>query len=187
MTGSITTVAYVTMFATEIILNRFLRSKSADLQNADRSSITLIWVTIILAISFAVYVSLNYYLPVAINPLVEYIGTTMIFVGIIVRLIAVLSLGTLFTVDVTIRKEHRIKKDGLYKYVRHPSYSASLFSFIGMGLTFNNWISLLLVTVPVTLVFIYRIRIEESLLIGYFGTEYTDYKKATKRLIPFVY
>ncbi|MBE7172902.1 MAG: isoprenylcysteine carboxylmethyltransferase family protein [Williamsia sp.] len=164
-----------------------LRSKSTDAQNEDKNSITLIWVTIIAVVSIAIYISMNYYLPISSYRLLQYIGTAMIFVGIIVRLFAVFSLGRFFTVDVTIRKDHRIKRDGLYKYLRHPSYAASLFSFIGMGLTFNNWLSLLLVTIPVLIVFIHRIKIEESMLIRHFGTEYIEYKKATKRLVPFIY
>jgi protein-S-isoprenylcysteine O-methyltransferase Ste14 len=46
---------------------------------------------------------------------------------------------------------------------------------------------MLIVFIPVTLVFMNRMRIEEELLISNFGQEYIDYKKRTWRLIPFVY
>ena len=100
---------------------------------------------------------------------------------------AVLTLGKFFTVDVTIRDNHRLKKDGLFKYIRHPNYSALLLSFLGMALTFNNWISLFLMVVPITIAFIVRINIEEKVLEQHFGEEYVSYCNETKRLIPFVY
>ena len=111
----------------------------------------------------------------------------MIYVGIVIRIIAIVSLGQFFTVDVTIRVDHRLKKDGIYKYLRHPSYSGSLLSFIGLGLTMNNWISLLLISFSIIIAFIFRINVEEKVLIEQFGSEYIEYKKVTRGLIPFIF
>ena len=183
----ITIISYIILLFTEILLNRILRSKSTDKQNADKHSITLIWITIIAAISIAVYISQTVYFPISKNPSIQYIGVSIIFIGIIIRLFAVFTLGQFFTVDVTIRQDHKLKKDGLYKYLRHPSYFASLISFIGMGLTFNNWLSLLLIVAAISIVFMNRIKIEEKVLIEHFGSEYLEYKKVTNGLIPFIY
>lgn len=103
-----------------------------------------------------------------------------------IRLIAVFSLGKMFTVDVTIRKDHALKKNGIYKFLRHPSYAGSLLSFIGFGLSLNNWVSLLIVFIAILSVFLLRINIEEKLLLQQFGKEYVDYKKKTAALIPFI-
>jgi protein-S-isoprenylcysteine O-methyltransferase Ste14 len=99
----------------------------------------------------------------------------------------VTSLGKFFTVNVTILEDHKLKQDGFYKYVRHPSYSASLLSLFGYGVSLNNWISLVIVTTAALTAFLIRIRIEEKTLTEHFGSEYVEYKKKTKRLIPFVY
>ena len=187
MLNLITNIACLVLILTEIFLNRLLRSKSTDKQNEDKSSISIIWVTIIVAISLAVLISKTVYLPIYSKPSVQYVGVIVIFIGIIIRLFAVFTLGRFFTVDVTIRQDHKLKKDGLYKYLRHPSYFASLVSFIGMGWTFNNWLSLLLIVVAILIVFINRIKIEERLLIQHFGSEYIEYKKTTNGLIPFIY
>lgn len=90
-------------------------------------------------------------------------------------------------VDVTIHKDHKIKKDGLYHYVRHPSYTFALLTFLGLGLYLNNWISLILAFIPPCVAFSYRIKIEEQVLIEEFGDGYIQYRKTTKKLIPFVY
>jgi len=104
-----------------------------------------------------------------------------------IRFISIWTLGKYFTVDVTIRDDHKLKKDGFYKIIRHPSYSGSLVSFIGFGISLNNWISLTTVVILIMISFIYRIRIEEKVLIDQFGKEYLDYKKNTYRLIPWIY
>ena len=181
------TIIYLIWFLSETLLNRLLRSKSTDKQNADKNSLLIIWVTVVAAIFLAVYISMKYYFPIYPDTTIRYIGLGIILLGIILRIAAVLSLGKFFTVDVTIREDHKLKKDGVYKYLRHPSYFASLLSFIGFGLSINSWPGLILIVVAVMAVFIFRIKIEEKILIGQFGDEYLDYKKNTKGIIPFVY
>ncbi len=181
------TIVYCIWFLSEILLNRLLRSKSTDKQNADRHSLSLIWITVIVTVGLSIYISMRYYLPISHSSAIRYIGLALVGIGIILRLVAVISLGRLFTVDVTIRQNHTLKQDGVYKYLRHPSYFASLLSFIGFGISLNNWISLLLITAAVLTVFIIRIKIEEKMLIRQFGVQYTDYKKSTSGLIPFIY
>lgn len=187
MQNLILLTTYFAFLLSEILLNRFLRSKSTDKQGMDKNSIKLIWITIFVAITVAVYVSKTVYVLISFNPIILYVGAVLVFVGIIIRLFAVFSLGRFFTVDITIRQEHQLKEDGLYKYIRHPSYSAALLSFIGMGFTFNNWLSVCLLVVPILTVFIIRINVEEKMLIQHFGIAYTEYKKRTKALIPFIY
>ncbi|MEJ2594269.1 MAG: isoprenylcysteine carboxylmethyltransferase family protein [bacterium] len=89
--------------------------------------------------------------------------------------------------DLAIDPEHSLVKKGLYKYIRHPSYTGSLLSFLGMGLSLNNWISTLVIFIPVLFAFIHRIRIEEKLLDEQSGMSYREYKRRTKRLVPWVY
>jgi protein-S-isoprenylcysteine O-methyltransferase Ste14 len=181
------TIIYLIWFLSETLLNRLLHSKSTDKQNADKNSLLIIWITVVAAIILAMYISINYYFPIYPNTIIRYAGLGIILLGIVLRIAAVLSLGKFFTVDVTIREDHKLKKDGMYKYLRHPSYFASLVSFIGFGISINSWPGLLLIVVAVTTVFIFRIKIEEKILIGQFGTEYMDYMKSTRGLIPFLY
>lgn len=181
------TIIYLIWFLSETLLNRLLHSKSTDKQNADKNSLLIIWVTVVAAIILAMYISISYYFPIYPDVIIRYAGLAIIMFGIILRIAAVLSLGKFFTVDVTIREDHKLKKDGLYKYLRHPSYFASLVSFIGFGISINSWPGLILIVVSVMTVFIFRIKIEEKILIGQFGAEYLDYKKRTKGIIPFLY
>ena len=50
------------------------------------------------------------------------IGVALAVVGFVIRWAAIFSLGKFFTVDVEISDQHRLKTEGIYKIVRHPSY-----------------------------------------------------------------
>ncbi len=180
-------ITYAIWFLSEILLNIFLRSKKTDKQDADKGSLYLIWIFIIIGIFSAVIVSVRYFIPLFKDLNIGYIGLSVIIIGLLLRLKVITTLGEFFTVDITLKQNHKLKKDGFYKYIRHPSYSASLVSFVGFGISLNNWISLIIITILVLIAFIIRINIEEKTLIEYFGVEYLDYKKKTKKIIPFIY
>lgn len=177
---------YLVWFLSEVILGRLLRSKKGDKKNADKGSLVLIWVIIIIANISAVLMSI--WFPFSISKFfgIGYVGLAVILLGIILRLSIIVSLGKFFTVNVTIKEDHQLKTDGFYKYLRHPSYFASLISFIGFGISLNNWISLAIVFILVLFAFSVRVRVEEKVLIEYFGDTYIDYIKNTKGIIPFV-
>lgn len=182
-------VFYVSMagwLLSEIVYKRQLRSEEKD-QKKDYSTLNILWIVIILSIVSAVTASHIFRFPIGEKNWILYVGEGFILLGIIFRLIIIRSLGKYFTVDVAIRKDHKIKKEGFYKYIRHPSYAFSLLTFLGLGLFLNNWISLLLAFIPPFLAFSYRIRIEERVLIEEFGDEYVQYKRNTKKIVPYVY
>lgn len=187
-------IFYVLMFLwlfTEVFYKQRLASNETDKKGKDKSSLNILWIIIISSISLSIFVANIHFdtfsLAITDNILIVYLGLLLIFAGVFGRLIIIRSLGKYFTVDVTIRKEHKIKKDGFYSVLRHPSYSASLLTFLGLGLYLNNWIALVIAIIPPFFAFLYRINVEEKALIEQFGQEYIDYKKQTKRIIPFIY
>ena len=115
------------------------------------------------------------------------IGLVIVIIGIFIRWATILQLNKAFTVDVAISVDHKLKTDGLYSLVRHPSYSGMLLNYLGLSIAMNSWYSILVLNIPIILVLQYRIYIEEKLLTESFGEEYLNYKKRTKRIIPFIY
>ncbi|PZF71704.1 hypothetical protein DN068_16680 [Taibaiella soli] len=115
------------------------------------------------------------------------VGLGVIILGMVLRFAVIRSLGRYFTVDVTIREGHQLKTDGIYRYLRHPSYAASLISFAGFGISLNNYLSLLMLVVLIGAAFFYRVKVEERALIEQFGDDYINYMKRSKRLIPFIF
>ncbi len=164
-----------------------LRTKTTDRQNTDKGTLYIIWITILTSIMLSIYISVAYEFRISEKLSIRYLGLNLIYLGVILRILVVRSLGKYFTVSVTIRQDHQLKKDGFYKYLRHPSYLASLLSFFGFGLALNNWYSVTLLTIAIFLVFAVRMQVEEKVLLGQFGEEYNEYQKSTWRIIPFLY
>ena len=119
--------------------------------------------------------------------IIPWIGLCVIVVGLIVRWTSILTLRKYFTVNVVIQVDHRIIKTGIYHFVRHPSYSGAIISFYGLGLAFYNWISIIVLVVPITIIFLKRIQLEEQALLSAFGQEYENYRKTSWGLFPWLY
>jgi protein-S-isoprenylcysteine O-methyltransferase Ste14 len=66
-------------------------------------------------------------------------------------------------------------------------YSGALLAVIGFGLVFRTIITLLVVSILYFILFKMRIDEEERLLFEVFGEEFTNYKKKSKKLIPYIY
>lgn len=173
--------------ASEIILALMLRSNKTD-SAKDKKSLQILWTTICISITLGVIIAIKGIGFVRhLYPTTAFIGLFFVLFGLAVRWIAILTLRRYFTVNVAIRKDHKIVNRGLYKTVRHPAYSGSLLSFFGLALYFTNWLSFLIIFVPITAAFLYRIKIEEEVLGEQFGRQYLNYMKKTKRLVPFVW
>jgi protein-S-isoprenylcysteine O-methyltransferase Ste14 len=172
----------------EIILGRTKRSGSKESEKLDRSSLSFLHITISLSVFCGVILGIYGigFMRVRHN-LLSICGISLMLLGLLIRWAAILTLRKYFTVDVSILPGHKIVNKGIYKYIRHPSYAGSLLSFLGLGLAFSNWLSTIIIFIPILIVFVYRMQVEEKALIQAFGNEYLDYSKATKRLIPKIY
>jgi protein-S-isoprenylcysteine O-methyltransferase Ste14 len=174
-------------FVTEFLYKNMLKSGKEDQKNKDKSTLNILWLAIPFSIMSSILISYNTHFMIVDGNWILYVGEILILTGIIFRYIIIRSLGKYFTVDVTIRQDHKIKKEGFYKYLRHPSYAFSLLTSLGLGLYLNNCLSLIFAFVPPFLAFAYRIKIEEQALVEQFGDEYLEYRKSTKKLLPFIY
>lgn len=115
------------------------------------------------------------------------IGSSLTLTGLIIRVASILELKHHFTYTVTKVKNHELIETGLYKIIRHPGYLGQLIIFLGISTCLSNWLSILLMIIPVLLGYLNRINVEEKFMAEQLGQKYIDYRKRTKRLIPFVY
>jgi len=115
------------------------------------------------------------------------LGSIFIIIGLIIRLSSIFTLKQQFTFTVTIIENHELIETGLFKFIRHPSYLGGLLIFIGISTSLSNWLSIILMTLPLAFGYIYRIRVEERFMIDQLGQKYIDYQKRTKRLVPMIY
>ena len=86
----------------------------------------------------------------------------------------------------TFEKTSELVKSGIYKYIRHPMYSSLIFLSWGIYLKNPDWI-LLPVTIISSLLLVFTAFADEKECIDYFGADYKEYMKKTKRFIPFIY
>ena len=177
----------IIFFLSEVALYYSRRSRPHG-RKADGGSLTLLWIAIAGSIVGAILVAQR--LPAHAFPLphaaTQVVG--LVFVaGLLLRWWAIISLGRFFTVDVSIEPGHELIVRGPYHVIRHPSYAGLLVAFAALGVTFQNWLSLVCLLGPISLALAYRIFIEERALCTAFGDEYREYQKTTKRLIPGVF
>lgn len=68
--------------------------------------------------------------------------------GLTVRWTAILSLGNAFSANVAIRHAQTLYRSGLYRFVRHPSYSGLLLVFVAIAVHERNWMAGAVVLAP---------------------------------------
>jgi protein-S-isoprenylcysteine O-methyltransferase Ste14 len=91
-----------------------------------------------------------------------------------------------YSATIEIRDDHRLVKTGPYKYIRHPIYTGTILSAMCIPVFTSSLAGFLLSLLSIPL-FIYRINIEEKMLIEEYGDEYREYQKDTWRLFPYLY
>jgi protein-S-isoprenylcysteine O-methyltransferase Ste14 len=184
---SISKTLSLVFLVSELALLVLRRSKSRSVKNKkDRSSLLILWIVLPLCITAGFFITDLYHVHHH-KHFFKGAGDIIVIAGLIIRWIAIKQLGKAFTVDVSIQQEHHLKTNGLYYFARHPSYTGLLLIIMGLAISMDNWLSLLVVLIPIYLAINYRINVEESVLSKEFGKEYDDYKIRVKKLIPFLY
>ena len=95
-------------------------------------------------------------------------------------------LGMLESTRLRIVEDQKLVTTGVYAYIRHPLYLGEICRNIGVPLFFNSFTGLIFILFG-NIFLLLRIRIEEDLLIEEFGDEYFEYRKRTKKIIPYIY
>jgi protein-S-isoprenylcysteine O-methyltransferase len=177
-----------TLFGLSELILAIVKGSKAGGVSRDRGSLWLLWAVILACIGLAN--ALAFWSPQANSLLLHrlrFAGVALVVAGLTLRWYAIIHLGRYFTVNVSIAADHAVVESGPYRFVRHPSYSGALTAFLGLGICAENWLSLLVLVVPITLAFLRRIAIEEAALIEALGSNYTVYAARTRRLIPGIY
>ena len=113
-------------------------------------------------------------------------GLVLFVVGVGIRLVGKRTLGKYYSYGLRLLPDHKLVTGGIYKYVRHPISLAVLVYDPGIPLIFSSLYGFLITLALVPLI-LYRIEIEERMLIQKFGDEYRNYMRRTKKIIPFLY
>ncbi len=96
-------------------------------------------------------------------------------------------LGRNWSDSLEVREQHKLVTDGLYRYVRHPMYTAFFMWALAQALLLPNWIAGPAGLVGFGILFLFRVGREEAMMLESFGEEYRAYMARTARLIPHIY
>ena len=179
--SSINIEVYGVLAALSLISDRFFHTGQKTENNGEKQDLTghylaLAWFTaLILPVCEYSFVPRD-------NLHISIIGVLLIITGTGIRGISIRALGKFFSRDVGTRQNQVVIKTGVYKYIRHPAYAGNMLQLLGFPLVLNAYFSLLMSLLTI-LIFLWRIRVEESFLAERLPG-YRTYMGQTKKIIP---
>ncbi len=118
--------------------------------------------------------------------IVSVAGLVLFLMGFVIRRVGKRTLGKYYSYGLRTVENHKLIKHGIYKHIRHPISLAAIIYSIGIPLIFSSLYGSLLMVMIIPFI-LYRVEIEERMLIEKFGDEYREYMKTTKKIVPFIY
>jgi protein-S-isoprenylcysteine O-methyltransferase Ste14 len=163
-----------------------VKTRSLQTRRADRWFIISATLIFVLALLVTVWDFVQVQRMIYRFGIANAVGLGLFLIGVSIRIVARRTLSEYFSSGLKTSQKHELVKHGIYRHIRHPAYLGSLLLSIGIPLIFSNLygFSLMLGLVPC---FLYRIKIEESMLIEKFGNEHREYMKQTKKMIPSIF
>ncbi len=117
----------------------------------------------------------------------EIAGLAMYLTGFLLMAWALIRLGRNYQLGgSTPRSEDEMIRDGPYRLVRHPMYTAALSISLGLTCLIQSWAFFGVFCIYLALI-LPLIAMEEDGLQKAYGERYDAYRRKTKRIIPFVY
>lgn len=117
--------------------------------------------------------------------LVSLTGLVLLAVGSALLVQARRTLGKHFSPVVRILPDHRLITYGVYRYIRHPGYLGEVLLYLSVPLLLHSLYGFILMLFIIPSI-LYRIGVQEWVLLERFGDQYRDYMKRSKRFVPYV-
>jgi protein-S-isoprenylcysteine O-methyltransferase Ste14 len=185
--ASIFFVVYAFWLLSELVIGGIIprsRRHGTPIRYEDRSSRLLISLSMFLSLMIAFLFAAS---GIASLPSgAFYLGIGLMIAGILLRQWSIAVLGRYFSRTVGVQEGQAVVDRGPYRLVRHPAYTGSLLTMVGLGFVLQSWGAVLVLIAFFGAAFGYRIHVEEAVLTSKLGDEYVAYAKKTKRLIPYV-
>lgn len=105
-------------------------------------------------------------------------------IGLLLRSWAVHVLGADFTMHVMTREGQAVVERGPYRFVRHPSYTGALLSYLFLPLFLGAYFAAALSALALAVAYYRRIPLEEQALLEALGEPYADYMRRVGMLVP---
>jgi protein-S-isoprenylcysteine O-methyltransferase Ste14 len=118
----------------------------------------------------------------------QFLSTILVVAIIIVSLWLMAAslrvLGKQWSLQARVLENHKLVREGPYRFVRHPIYTGMLGMILAAGLAWSHWIGLLIALALFAIGTAIRVRSEEKLLREQFGAPFNDYKRSVPAVVP---
>jgi protein-S-isoprenylcysteine O-methyltransferase Ste14 len=116
---------------------------------------------------------------------IRYIGLIVYLIFSWIQVWSFKTLGDNYSQDIMIKKNHELIMKGPFNVVRHPQYMCQILLDVGAAAATLSYIVgfLALIEIPI---YIMRASTEDKLLKKYFAEKFSEYKKKSGFMIPFI-
>jgi len=123
----------------------------------------------------------------AIGMIEGLVALVVMVLGLELRVWSAATLGRYYTRTLTVTEDHRVITAGPYARVRHPGYLGTVLMWSGFGVVSSSFVVAFLFPVLFLVVYLYRISVEEKMMVEELGEDYVQYQRRSRKLVPFVY
>ena len=116
---------------------------------------------------------------------IRYIGLIVYLIFSWIQVWSFKTLGDNYSQDIMIKKNHELIMRGPFNVVRHPQYICQILLDVGAAAATLSYVVgfLALIEIPI---YIMRASTEDKLLNKYFAEKFSEYKKKSGFMIPFI-
>jgi protein-S-isoprenylcysteine O-methyltransferase Ste14 len=116
---------------------------------------------------------------------IRYIGLAVYLIFSWIQVWSFKTLGENYSQDIMIKKNHKLVTKGPFRIVRHPQYICQILLDLGAAAATLGYIvgGLAIIEIPI---YIMRAAVEDRLLAKYFSETFSDYRKKSGFMIPFI-
>jgi protein-S-isoprenylcysteine O-methyltransferase Ste14 len=169
------------------LLRRTPEAKTLQRGAFERGSMLIIGVTLGVGLWFPLIVNALGFALFPIDIVEGLVALAVMLIGLGLRVWAAVTLGGYYTRTLTTTKAHKVVTTGPYSLVRHPAYLGVILLWLGFGVLSSSLVVAFIFPVMFVAVYLYRISVEERMLVEVLGNAYVQYQRRTRKLIPFVY
>lgn len=164
-----------------------LRQKGASLSRMTPLGVTLDMLAFLgmeVVPLFAIFATWLDFADYELPPGLGWLGVAFMAGSIALLVLAHRDLGRNWSPSVDLRQEHRLVTQGIYAHLRHPIYASVWLWCLAQALLVHNWIGGLAGMLLFLPVYLYRLPIEESMMLDQFGDAYRQYMRQVGGILP---
>lgn len=117
------------------------------------------------------------------QPVVQAVGAALVVASSLLMVWARLVLGDMWAGRPMVQEDHELRTGGPYQMVRHPIYTGFIGAVLGMTML-SGFGELLVVLVAVAGWLLWRVRVEDRMMVAVFGDRYRSYQRRVPALLP---